>query len=271
MIVNRGAGAIRMPVLFVGHGSPLNAIEDNRWSRGFARLRGLVPRPQAILAVSAHWYVDGTRVTADGRPKTIHDFGGFAEALYQVDYPAPGDVDLARRVAVLLGGRCAGLSTDRGLDHGVWSVLRWMFPEARVPVVQLSIDRRLDAAEHYEIGRALAGLRDEGVLVLGSGNVVHNLGDAFRRMRDGSVETPDWAAAFDGTVKRMLREGDTAGLISLWPGTEDGRRAHPTPDHWLPLIYACAAAGERGSVDFPIEGFDWGSLSMRSILFGDGA
>jgi len=258
----------RMPVLFVGHGSPMNVVEDNRWSRGFAALREFVPKPRAIVAVSAHWFVDGTYLTGNASPETIHDFSGFPEALYEIEYPAPGDVGLARRVRELLGEERAELKTDWGLDHGTWSVLRWMFPEAEIPVIQLSIDRRLDVPRHHELGRSLAELRDEGVLILGSGNAVHNLRDAFRRMEMGSTETPEWARRFDEAVGRIVTEHDTPSLLSLWPDTEDGRTAHPTPDHWLPLIYAQAATDERDRVRFPMEGFDWGSISMRSVVFG---
>lgn len=258
----------RMPVLFVGHGSPMNVIEDNRWSQGFAALRELVPKPTAIVAVSAHWFVDGTYLTDTTRPKTIHDFSGFPPALYEIDYPAPGNVDLARRVRGMLGEERAALSTEWGLDHGTWSVLRWMFPEADIPVTQLSINRRLDVNRHHEIGRSLAELRDEGVLILGSGNVVHNLRDAFRRMQVRSVETPDWAGRFDETVARVVTQHDTKSLLSLWPESDDGRLSHPTPDHWLPLIYAQAATDDRDHVRFPTEGFDWGSISMRNIVFG---
>ena len=257
-----------MPVVFVGHGSPLNAIEDNRWSREFAALGNALPRPAAILAVSAHWYVDGTLVTGNERPPTIHDFGGFPQALYEVQYPAPGHLDLARHVRDMLGSERASLNTDWGIDHGSWSVLRWMFPDADVPVIQLSIDRHLEMESHFEIGRSLAGLRAEGVLILASGNVVHNLRDAFSRKRAGITDTPDWARRFDEAVKQALASHDTPRLLSLATDTDDGRQAHPTPDHWLPLIYAAGAATEADTVRFSSEGFDWGSLSMRNVIFG---
>jgi 4,5-DOPA dioxygenase extradiol len=262
------AASGRMPVLFAGHGSPMNVIEDNRWSRGFAALRHEVPIPAAILAVSAHWFVDGTYLTGDARPRTIHDFSGFPRELYEIEYAAPGKVDLAERVRGLLGTEHASLSTDWGLDHGTWSVLRWMFPEAEIPVVQLSIDRRRGPAEHFALARSLAPLRDEGILLVGSGNVVHNLGDAFRRMRSGSTETPPWAARFDGVVADALVQHDHRALVDVWPGTDDARLAHPTPDHWLPLLYALGATDDRDPVRFPTEGFDAGSLSMRNVLWG---
>lgn len=258
----------RMPVIFVGHGSPMNVIEENRWSRGFAALGEQIPRPAAILAVSAHWFVDGTYLTGEKSPETIHDFGGFPQELYEIRYPAPGHVDLARRVRQMLGEERASLRTDWGLDHGTWSVLRWMYPAADVPVIQLAIDRRLDPAAHHEMGRSLAELRDEGVLILGSGNVTHNLRDAFGRMRESSPDTPDWARRFDETIEKVLDQRDTKALLGLWPGTDDGRQAHPSPDHFLPLIYAQAATDGSDEVRYPTTGFDMGSISMRNVIFG---
>jgi 4,5-DOPA dioxygenase extradiol len=257
-----------MPVLFVGHGSPMNLIEDNRWSRGFRALPVLVPKPRAILAISAHWYVNGIHVTGDDAPKTIHDFSGFPPALYQIEYPAPGDTALAERVCALIGKRRTRLSTEWGLDHGTWSVLRWMYPDADVPIVQLSIDKRLEPRDHVELGRKLSDLRSEGVLILASGNVTHNLHDAIERSRSGSSETPDWAKRFDIELARAVVERDTERVISLWPDTEDGRLCHPTPDHWFPMLYAYGASRPDDRVTFPVTGFDLGSLSMRTIVFG---
>ncbi len=255
-----------MPVAFVGHGSPMNAIEDNHWSRAFRDLGSRLPRPSAVLAISAHWYTRGSAVTANERPPTIHDFGGFPEPLYQMRYPAKGDPELADRVVSLLGPGVASPSLDWGLDHGTWSVLLHVWPVADVPVVQLSIDGRVAASRHVEIGRALAPLRDEDVLILGSGNIVHNLGDAFGRMRSGDVTTPAWAAEFDGAVVRGLQAKDPGALARLIESPE-GRKAHPTPEHYLPLLYAAGAAGSD-PVSFPITGFDLGSLSMRAVIFG---
>ncbi|MEQ8455211.1 MAG: 4,5-DOPA dioxygenase extradiol [Sandaracinaceae bacterium] len=259
----------RMPVVFVGHGSPMNAIEDNRWSRGFTALGQALPRPRAILAVSAHWFVGGTYLTAQPRPETIHDFGGFPPALHEVQYPAPGQPELARRVRALLAAHDADARSEWGLDHGTWSVLRWMVPEADVPVIQLSLDRHLDARRHMEIGRALAPLRDEGVLILGSGNIVHNLRDAFGRMRSASPSvTPDWARRFDADTAEALRQRDGDALLTRWQQSDDGRRAHPTPEHWLPLLYAYAASADSEPARFAVEGFDAGSISMRSVVWG---
>jgi len=257
----------RMPVIFVGHGSPMNVIEDNRWSRGFARLRTLVPKPRAILAISAHWFVDGICLSADDAPRTIHDFSAFPAPLYEIDYPASGDRDLAERARAFIGGERAELSTDWGLDHGTWSVLRWMYPEADIPVVQLSVHRRLEPRAHLEIGRAIAQLRDDDVLILARGNITHNLRDAFERMRAGSGATPDWAQRFDLAVAQALVQRDTERLLTLWPDSDDGRRCHPTPDHWLPVLYAYGASESDDNAQFPIDGFDLGSLSMRSVIF----
>ncbi len=255
-----------MPVAFVGHGSPMNAIEDNVWSRGFRALGSALPRPTAILAVSAHWFIGGTAVTGNESPETIHDFGGFPEPLFAVQYPAPGSPPLADRVTDLVGRDRAVVSLDWGLDHGTWSVLCHLRPDADCPVVQLSIDARASATRHLEIGRALAPLRDEGVLILGSGNIVHNLRDAFGRMQSGDLATPAWAADFDTAVVGCLDGRDHAGLTALIE-SPTGRKAHPTPDHYLPLLYA-AGAGGADAVTYPLTGFDLGSLSMRSVIFG---
>lgn len=264
---NAGDGK-RMPVVFVGHGSPMNAVLDNAWSRGFGALRGEVPAPNAILAVSAHWFVDGTWLTGNERPRTIHDFGGFPQALYEIQYPAPGSPDLAARVRTMLGERQAGLSTDWGLDHGTWSVLKWMVPDADVPVIQLSIDRRLPAAGHLALGRSLAELREEGVLILASGNLTHNLRDAFGRMRSGDTETPGWAGRFDTDVAEAISQHDTRWLLDAWRETEIGRFSHPTPDHYLPILYAHGATEPGEPVRYPIDGFDLGSISMRAVVVG---
>jgi len=257
----------RMPVLFVGHGSPMNAIEDNVWSRAFRGLAGLLPRPRAILSVSAHWFVPGTYLTGNERPETIHDFGGFPPELYEVRYPAPGDVAFARRVVELLGERRASIRTDWGLDHGTWSVLRHLFPAADVPVVQLGIDERMDPAGHLALGRALAPLRDEGALVLGSGNITHNLQHALSRKARGDRSTPSWAIAFDAEVAQAAEQHDGNRLVRAVE-SEIARMSHPTLDHYLPLLYAAGAADARDAVRFPITGFDLASLSMRAVLFG---
>jgi 4,5-DOPA dioxygenase extradiol len=257
----------RLPVAFVGHGSPMNAITDNAWSQGFTAIGASLPAPTAIVTVSAHWYGDGTWITGNERPPTIHDFGGFPQALYEIEYPARGDRKLAEAIRTRLAAQRAALSEDWGLDHGTWSVLRFLRPAADVPVLQVSIDRRLAPAEHLAIGRALAPLRDEGVLVLGSGNVTHNLRHAFRAMQSGDRATPDWAASFDRDLAAALEQRDHRFLEQALERA-DGRMAHPTPDHWLPLLYVVGASDERDRVTFPVTGFDLGSLSMRSVVLG---
>jgi 4,5-DOPA dioxygenase extradiol len=243
----------RTPVVFVGHGNPMNAIEDNVWARRFRDLATELPQPRAILAVSAHWYVDGTFTTASARPETIHDFGGFPDALYRVQYPAPGDPALARRVVQLLGRERARTTDEWGIDHGTWSVLVHLRPAADLPVVQLSIDGRLPPAEHLALGHALAPLRDEGVLVLASGNVVHNLRHAFSAWRRGENETPGWARSFDAEVAAALVRHDGDALVRL-VDTEEGKLAAPTPDHYLPLLYAAGASSGDEPVRFPHRG-----------------
>lgn len=256
-----------LPVLFVGHGSPLLTIQDNVWTRGWRALGESLPRPSAVLSISAHWYGDGTRLTSNAEPRTIHDFGGFPEELYELRYPAPGDPVLAERVAALLRDWKAEPDPSWGLDHGTWCVLRHVFPEADVPVVQLSLDESLAPEEHLALGRALAPLREEGVLVLGSGNLVHNLRDAFGRLRAGDDTTPLWARELDEELARALTEHDHAFLAAALD-TDRGRLGHPTPDHFLPVLVAAGAAGEESPVSFPLDGFDLGSLSMRTVLFG---
>jgi len=256
----------RTPVLFIGHGSPMNAIEDNVWSQGFQALAGLLPSPKAVLCVSAHWYVAGTFLTGNEHPKTIHDFGGFPDQLFAMQYPAPGAPALAERVVKLLGPARASVRLDWGLDHGTWSVLHHLRPQADLPVVQLSIDGRMPAAGHLDLGRALAPLRDEGVMIIGSGNLTHNLRYAMSHAFSGDVSTPPWAASFDADVTKAIGQRD-GNFLAQVVSTEAGRMSHPTPDHYLPLLYAAGAAGEHDRVSFPITGFDLGSLSMRSILW----
>jgi 4,5-DOPA dioxygenase extradiol len=257
----------QMPVLFVGHGSPMNAIEDNRWSRGFRELAADLPAPPAAyLAISAHWYVTGTYLTGNERPRTIHDFGGFPRELFEVQYPARGDVGLAERVSRLLAERRAALREDWGLDHGTWSVMRHIVPGADVPVVQLSIDRNLPPADHLEIGRAIAPLREQGVVILASGNITHNLRHALRFLGRPGAPTPPWASTFDAEIARALLQRDHQFLVRALE-TDDGRASHPTPDHYFPLLYAAGAAGDAADVTFPIDGFDGGSISMRAVRF----
>jgi len=251
----------RMPAIFFGHGNPMNAIEDNAYSRTWAALGQKLPRPKAILCVSAHWYLPATLVTAIEKPRTIHDFGGFPRPLYDVQYPAPGDLDLCRRVQQL----CGAQFDDRwGLDHGTWSVLVHVFPNADVPVVQLSIDETQPAEFHYELGRKLAPLRDENVLVIGSGNLVHNL-HTFSWGRH-PVEPFDWAVRFENSAREWIQAGDHAPLIGYEKLGRDAMLSAPTPDHYLPLLYILGARREDDEVTFPVEGVDGGSVSMLSVM-----
>jgi 4,5-DOPA dioxygenase extradiol len=252
------------PVLFLGHGSPMNAIDDNPWSRMWRALGARVPRPRAILCVSAHWETPGPWLTGSAQPSTIHDFGGFPQALFDVRYPAPGDPALARRVVDLLGEDfTARIDPDRGLDHGAWSVLRPMYPDADIPVVQLGIDSRRPGAWHVALAQRLAPLRDEGILVVASGDIVHNL----RQFKWRDPTPLPWALRFRDRVNALIREGNLAALAD-WPALgDDARESIPTPEHYLPLLYALALARD----DDPLEFFSddvIGSLSMTSLIIG---
>lgn len=253
----------RMPTLFFGHGNPMNAIEDNAYSRAWRALARELPRPKAILCVSAHWYLPSTRVTAMERPRTIHDFGGFPRPLYEVQYPAPGSLELCQRVQQLLD---VELDPEWGLDHGTWSVLVHVFPDADVPVVQLSIDETQPAEHHYDVGTKLAALRDEGILVIGSGNLVHNL-HTFA-WGGHPVEPFDWAVRFEASAREWIRAGDHSPLIGYERLGRDAMLSAPTPDHYLPLLYILGARRDDDEVSFPVEGVDGGSVSMLSIRFG---
>lgn len=255
-----------MPALFVGHGNPMSAIQQNAWTDGWRALGEQIPRPRAILAISAHWYVPEIAVTAMPAPRTIHDFGGFPRELFQVQYPAPGDPLLASRVQALLAPLSVRRDLQWGLDHGTWAVLCHMFPRADIPVVQLSIDETQPAAFHYEVGKQLAPLREEGVLILGSGNLVHNL-QAYSWGRR-AVEPFDWAVRFEDRARALLLAGDDGLLIDYEALGADATLAAPTPDHYLPLLYTLALRRAGDPVAFPVEGFDGGSVSMLTVIMG---
>jgi 4,5-DOPA dioxygenase extradiol len=255
-----------MPAIFFGHGNPMNALADNEWTRGWKALGESMPKPKAVLCVSAHWYVPAVAVTAMERPRTIHDFGGFPRELFAYQYPAPGAPALAARVAELLGGDVELDESGWGLDHGTWSVLCHVFPEADIPVVQLSINETEPAAYHYEIGRLLAPLRDEGVLIVGSGNLIHNL-HAYA-WGDQTREPFDWALRFEQTARDLMLAGDHDPLIYYESMGKDALLSAPTPDHYLPLLYVLATQQEGDSVSFPMEGFDGGSISMTAVRIG---
>lgn len=255
-----------MPAIFFGHGNPMNAILDNEYTRRWTRIGQTLPRPRAILAVSAHWYLPATLVTAAPAPRTIHDFGGFPPPLYEVRYPAPGDSDLVRRVQTLLAPVPVGADQQWGLDHGTWSVLKHVFPNADIPVVQLSIDETQPAAFHYETGRKLAALRDEGILIVGSGNLIHNL-HAYAWGRH-PVDPFDWAVRFELQARELMTSGNHTPLIHYESLGRDARLAAPTPDHYLPLLYILGAQRPDDRVSFPVEGVDGGSISMLTVQIG---
>ena len=255
-----------MPALLIGHGNPMNAILDNEYSRAWREIGESLPRPRAVLAISAHWYRPGAWVTAMEAPRTIHDFGGFPRELHEFAYPAPGSPELAARVQELLAPLRVGADGEWGLDHGTWSVLCHLFPNADVPVVQLSMDETQPAQFHYDIGTRLRPLRDEGVLLLGSGNVVHNL-HAYAWGRH-PVEPFDWALRFEKSVRERLVAGDHAALVGYEALGRDAVLAAPTPEHYLPLLYVAGAQETGEPVSFPVEGVDGGSISMLSIRVG---
>jgi len=251
-----------MPTLFLGHGNPMNALADNPFTRSLTQLAGDLPRPAAVLVISAHWLTDGeTRVLCAPKPRTIHDFYGFPSELFEVEYASPGSLELAEAVAALTG---ALQDADWGLDHGAWTLLTHLYPEADVPVVELSIDLAAPGKEHVELGRLIAPLRDRGVLVLGSGNIVHNLRVIDWQHPDAGY---DWAVEFDGWVQDRLLEGDVEALVGYERAGDSARMSVPTADHYLPLLYA-VGAGLGDPVTFTYEGMELGSLSMRCVRFG---
>lgn len=258
--------ADRMPTVFIGHGSPMNAIEENEFTKRLGFLGKELPTPKAILCVSAHWLSAGTWVTAMEKPRTIHDFYGFPQALFDKTYAAPGDPDLARYIQTLSQKPKIQLDEKSwGLDHGTWAVLCKMFPQADIPVLQLSIDMSEPASFHLELGKALRSLRERGVLIVGSGNIVHNL----RRIDwNKGQQGFDWAIEFDEWVKGRLLDRDFKALTEDFLKTSAGQFSVPTPDHYLPLLYVLGAAQDQDSLRFDFEGYDMGSISMRCLTFG---
>jgi 4,5-DOPA dioxygenase extradiol len=255
-----------LPAIFFGHGNPMNALMNNRYTEGWRAVGRRIPTPKAILSISAHWYVPGTGVTISTAPRTIHDFGGFPPELYRVLYPAPGDPELARRVQKLLAPIPVVLDDNWGLDHGTWSVLRHVYPNADIPVVQLSIDEAQSASAHFEIGKKLAPLRSEGVFIVGSGNLVHNLHTyAWGRH---TVDPYDWAIRFETTAREMMSAGEYKPLIDYETLGREATLSIPTPDHYLPLLYVLATRQNSERITYPVEGVDGGSISMLTAQIG---
>ena len=255
-----------LPAVFFGHGNPMNALAHNAYTEAWADFGRATPRPQALLAISAHWYGPGAGVTVATAPKTIHDFGGFPRELYQVEYPAPGDPALARRVVQLLAPVPVALDEDWGLDHGTWAVLRHMYPHADVPIVQLRIDQTQPADFHYDLGRRLAELRAEGILIVGSGNLVHNL--RAYDWGEQRVEAYDWAVRFERQAREMMLADEFRPLIRYRELGQDAMLSVPTPEHYLPLLYALGTWQPGDAIRFPIEGVDGGSISMLGVQVG---
>lgn len=256
-----------MPVLFVGHGTPMNAIEENEFSLYWKKLAGEIEKPKAVLCISAHWLTKGTFVTAMENPSTIHDFGGFPQALFDVQYPAPGDAQLAKETAELITTTNVILDHDWGLDHGTWSVVRNMYPDAKIPVLQLSIDYNKPAQYHYDLAKQIVSLRKKGVLILGSGNMVHNLGMvAWNRLNENYGF--DWALEMNDIFKNKIFEGDHDSLINYQNFGLSGKLAIPTPDHYYPLIYSLALQQKGDSISFFNDKPVAGSLTMTSVKIG---
>jgi 4,5-DOPA dioxygenase extradiol len=255
----------KMPVMFLGHGSPMNAIEDNEFSRNWAEEGKSIPRPRAILCVSAHWETRGTWVTAMDKPETIHDFGGFPQALYNVNYPAPGSPELAGETKLLVKKTEVGLDQKWGLDHGTWSVIIHMYPKADVPVIQLSLDYGQAPQYHYDLARELAALRNKGVLIIGSGNIVHNLGMVAWDKLSSEDYGYDWAREAKEKMKKMIIDGDHKSLINYRSLGKEFQLSAPTPEHFLPLLYVLALRDTREEVSFFNDKCVAGSLAMTSL------
>lgn len=255
-----------MPALFIGHGNPMITLSKNDYTEAWSDIGNSLPLPKAVLVVSAHWYITGSAVTASNVPGTIHDFGGFPRELHEVQYPAPGNPELARQIKDLLSPTAVELDHRRGLDHGTWTVLRHIFPKADIPVVQVSIDRTKPPLFHYEMGKRLIALRDENILIIGSGNIVHNL-HAYS-WGNSAVQPFDWAVRFENKMREFMLNSEDANVVAYEKLGEDAMLSVPTPDHFLPLLYLLGLRHENEQLRFPVEGFDGGSMSMLSVRIG---
>ena len=257
----------KMPVLFVGHGSPMNGIEDNVFSQYWKKLASEIEKPKAVLCISAHWLTKGTFITAMDKPQTIHDFGGFPQALFDVQYPAPGNAILAAETAALFTSTKVELDHEWGLDHGTWTIVRHMYPNADIPVLQLSIDYNQPAQYHFDLAKNLASLRKKGVLIIGSGNMVHNLG----MIAWDKINEPygfDWALEMNSIFKQKIEANDSAALINYEKLNTAAKLAIPTPDHYYPLLYTLGLREEKDAISFFNDEPMAGSLTMTSVKIG---
>lgn len=258
----------KQPVLFIGHGSPMNAIEDNEFSRTWAKFGKEIPKPKAVLVVSAHWLTNGTHVTAMEHPRTIHDFGGFPQELFDVQYPAKGNPEVAQATANLITSTHVGLDHEWGLDHGTWSVVKHMYPNADIPVLQLSIDYSKPAQYHFDLAQQLKSLRRKGVLILGSGNMIHNLRMvAWDKLQEAEYGF-DWAIEMNAVFKDKIGNSDFQSLINYEKLGSAAKLAIPTPDHYYPLIYSIALQEKEDEITFFNDKLVGGSLNMTSVKFG---
>ncbi len=257
-----------MPVLFIGHGSPMNGIEDNDFSNRWKLMAKEIPTPQAVLVISAHWFTKGTRITAMDFPKTIHDFGGFPDALFQVQYPAPGNLSLAKETASMIHSTLVELDHDWGLDHGTWTVIRHMYPEATIPVLQLSIDYTKGPSFHYDLAKELYHLRKKGILIIGSGNMVHNLRMVAWDKLNGPAYGYDWALQMNQTFKDLILNREHDPLIHYNKLGAEALLAIPTPEHYMPLLYTLGLQGKSENVSFFNDKPVGGSLTMTSVKIG---
>jgi 4,5-DOPA dioxygenase extradiol len=259
---------VKHPVLFIGHGSPMNGIEDNEFSRTWAKMGQEIAKPKAVLVISAHWLTRGTHITAMEEPKTIHDFGGFPQALFDVQYPAKGSPELAEATAKLITSTDVGLDHDWGLDHGTWTVVRHMYPNADIPVLQLSIDYGQSPEYHYNLAKQIAVLRKKGVLIIGSGNMVHNLRMVDWRKLNEPNYGFDWAVEMNDIFKQKINNGDHKALIDYESLNKAAKLAIPTPDHYYPLLYSLGLQDNNDDVSFFNDRLVGGSLNMTSVKIG---
>lgn len=258
----------KMPALFLGHGSPMNAIEENQFTKGFEKIVKDIPTPKAILCISAHWSTKGTFVTIDEQPKTIHDFGGFPRNLYEVQYPAPGCPGLAKEIQKIVHSTTVIPSSDWGLDHGCWGVLKFLYPDANIPIVELSVDYQKPASFHYQLGKELAELRRKGILIVASGNTIHNLRMVAWDKLDGQEYGYDWALLANKKMRTMIESGDHKSLIEYEKQGTEFRLSIPTPDHYFPLLYILGMEEENEKRFIFNDGLVGGSLNMLSVKIG---